>query len=813
MILTLATNLAFALVAMILGVVAEISLAIMGIARLILALVTSPYFINLPYTSGGIVEVGWPIVRDFANLGFALALLWIGLATALKLSEYEAKKTLPRLILMILLVNFSPVICGLIVDAANIVMNFFLGAIGDFTPIWNFAKSIVADVFNIFTSKFFTEPVSLEAVARASMMIVFCMLTGFFFLLYAALFIVRYVAIWILVILSPLAFFAYVFGKTGGYFKQWWNQFIQWTIIGIPASFFLYLSYQLLDKINTTTMPPPAPDFWGDFIGLSVIMNQVMIFMPVLVLLLFGFLMSLSSGAMGATAIISTGKKWGSSAANFAGRVAKGDTAAQRKISEKAGDFAKGAMRRAGREVLLAGTTTDILKRAGEFKSGVPGHETIFDRATTWAVRRAALVGKVAQAKTGDQVEKMKQDPTLKTLLANNDLAGMMTWATAAPLGLEQDMRKMTVASLIAKEKKEAGIMKVESINPEFMNKAGDRMAAGGLKGLLDSMVSDSPILARRKQFWLAMMGLPSTPEEKAKLEKNLESAHKDLLELANKDFGKLTVGDTAWLEQIKKDAPTLPSNNADLLNHLKSSLNTTNLGGIVDGHNSPLFDTLMAEHAERKTARGLDDEAIRKLSSEYLDDAHSAENFVKTRSDTDAIKVLNVQGPGVFKNLIDARDRIGVMKLDEIGQKQWIRSPYVGNNRHYFENFSSPITDKITDNLEELNKHIGIMAMFAKGTNAQLTAAENVRKTTVTRLKAEAATVSGLASTNRTEISSITSKIKSGKATEQDKLKLDVLRSELSAHETREKSIGTEMGNQELELGAIKRSPNYNKP
>jgi hypothetical protein len=189
MVLTLITNLAFALVAMIMGVMAEISLALMGIARLILSLVTSPYFINLNYTSGGIVDIGWQVTRNFANLGFVLALLWIGLATALKLSEYEAKKSLPRLILMILLVNFSPVICGVVVDAANIVMNFFLGAIGDWTPIWNFAKSIITDVFNIFTSKFFTEPVSLEAVARAGMMIVFSGMTGFFFLLYAAIFI------------------------------------------------------------------------------------------------------------------------------------------------------------------------------------------------------------------------------------------------------------------------------------------------------------------------------------------------------------------------------------------------------------------------------------------------------------------------------------------------------------------------------------------------------------------------------------------------------------------------------------------------
>ncbi|MHA1873309.1 MAG: hypothetical protein ACTSVB_04270, partial [Candidatus Heimdallarchaeaceae archaeon] len=58
----------------------------------------------------------WKIVRDFANLFFAFAMLVIGIATIVGWEEYQAQKMLPKLLLIALLINFSLIFCLAIVD-------------------------------------------------------------------------------------------------------------------------------------------------------------------------------------------------------------------------------------------------------------------------------------------------------------------------------------------------------------------------------------------------------------------------------------------------------------------------------------------------------------------------------------------------------------------------------------------------------------------------------------------------------------------------------------------------------------------------
>ena len=62
--------------ALLFELVAGICFGILQISYLIFTAVTSPGFITLPYTSGGIVDIGWPIVRDLANMGFVFALIF-----------------------------------------------------------------------------------------------------------------------------------------------------------------------------------------------------------------------------------------------------------------------------------------------------------------------------------------------------------------------------------------------------------------------------------------------------------------------------------------------------------------------------------------------------------------------------------------------------------------------------------------------------------------------------------------------------------------------------------------------------------------
>ena len=58
-------------------------------------------------TKNATVVHGWAIVRDFANMFIVLGFVVVGIATILRIREYEAQKTLLPLILVALLINFS----------------------------------------------------------------------------------------------------------------------------------------------------------------------------------------------------------------------------------------------------------------------------------------------------------------------------------------------------------------------------------------------------------------------------------------------------------------------------------------------------------------------------------------------------------------------------------------------------------------------------------------------------------------------------------------------------------------------------------
>jgi hypothetical protein len=215
-----------------------------------------------------IVDIGWTFSRQFANMFFVLALAFIGLATILKIREYEAKKALPTLIIIALLINFTPVIVGFVVDMGNLVTKFFLdrtGSISILGDIMNTAGNyLLTSIRDIFTKDGqFLEPdhffeimgTFLGITIYGLVLLVFFFLAGFIYLLIGAVFFCRTVILWVLMILSPIAFLSKVFPNTKTtkmvfpdilHWDKWWEKLIQWTIIGIPIGFFLYLSNSVL---------------------------------------------------------------------------------------------------------------------------------------------------------------------------------------------------------------------------------------------------------------------------------------------------------------------------------------------------------------------------------------------------------------------------------------------------------------------------------------------------------------------------------------------------------------------------------------
>ena len=313
-------------VPIILSVVQFITAVLPAIAAGILNwIVTAP----ISFTKEPIVTIGWAITRDFANLLLVLALVVIGLATILRLESYGMKKALPMFIIVALLINFTPVICGVILDGANIIMNAFKDRALSTSQLFiqsNALRSLAQTEFGIgfweklwnFLTGGFLQ-LYLETVSKALVGILFNVFAFLILLAYALVFILRYVVIWVLVILSPLAWVGLIFPATKSWWETWFKQFIQWAIIGIPLFFFLYLAGISLGtpicKIGGGALEVGAWDWLS-----GPVLCSILSFLVPLFLLIIGLFLAMQAGDIGAKAIISGAKKGGKIAGKWAGK-------------------------------------------------------------------------------------------------------------------------------------------------------------------------------------------------------------------------------------------------------------------------------------------------------------------------------------------------------------------------------------------------------------------------------------------------------------------------------------------------------------
>jgi hypothetical protein len=389
------------------GIPLLISALFVGIMGLILGWIISPDFISLKFTQNPFVDIGLSITRGFANMGFILFLVVIALATALRIEEYKAKKTLPTLIIIALLINFSPVFCGIIIDASNIVMNFFLNNITGLTGFVNIISSAALSLWNLIWTSGFSLGATIAAAMQVIISIVFNYFAGFIFILFSALFIMRYIMLWILVILSPIAFVSYILpitrkGQSLLSWKKWWEQLIAWSIIGIIAGFFLYLGFTMISMINASPgMFVTQPDLsWGG--GGLGLMNNILPYLIPLVLLWIAYKETKRTSAMFAREIIEMPEKVAKgavSAAIIAGAAVA--TAGVGAAAGAAGGAAKG----------LPGTVSRLgtrLRDYGEKHEGTVGGTVAGTfggwegRFEGWAKRQKEKIGGLPEAAKED---------------------------------------------------------------------------------------------------------------------------------------------------------------------------------------------------------------------------------------------------------------------------------------------------------------------------------------------------------------------------------------------------------------------------
>ena len=192
------------------------------------------------------VIIGWVIVRDLCNMFIVLILLIIAFGTILKQENYSAKKLLPKLLIMAVLINFSKTIFGLMIDFSQVIMLTFTQAFanghGWFVMMFNVTGIASMEFIGKKEDMGWSTALAVIAGVFASIItvITIAMMLG--------ILVMRVIMLWIYTILSPLVFLGFAFDPIKKHTDQVWQDFIKQLIVGPVLAFFIWLALTTADE-------------------------------------------------------------------------------------------------------------------------------------------------------------------------------------------------------------------------------------------------------------------------------------------------------------------------------------------------------------------------------------------------------------------------------------------------------------------------------------------------------------------------------------------------------------------------------------
>lgn len=188
---------------------------LLGFAGLILDFIINLTVVNLSKHINELESINkiWTVIRDLANMSFIFILLYEGIKMVLGLGGSGIKKVVTNIVIAAVLVNFSLLFTKVIIDASNIVTLGFYRSI-----VAAGAGSIPIGLGGVFMkvlrlSSIYNAGGALGAVfggAGGSVVLIgntlFMLVATFVFLAVAVMFVIRYLAFILLLVMSPFFF-------------------------------------------------------------------------------------------------------------------------------------------------------------------------------------------------------------------------------------------------------------------------------------------------------------------------------------------------------------------------------------------------------------------------------------------------------------------------------------------------------------------------------------------------------------------------------------------------------------------------------
>jgi hypothetical protein len=267
------------------------------------------------FVDAPIVKIGWTITRDLANMFFVLVLLVIAFGLILRKETFGSKKLLTNLIIAALLINFSLVICGVIIDSSQVLTDFFITQSGGSdlmeTNLMNATQAVGAlTVRSDVKANIGTEAkAAINVFIGAFLSVIFMAIIFLVFAAYAFFLIARIVALWVLLIFAPLVWLLWAMPSNKGYFKKWWDAFLKWCFFAPIAAFFIYLaifSYKSLLTNNIVTALESKDT--AQFLPQLTSLPNLVAFCIIIALLLQGLKIAQTSSGWGSNAVMNFAK-------------------------------------------------------------------------------------------------------------------------------------------------------------------------------------------------------------------------------------------------------------------------------------------------------------------------------------------------------------------------------------------------------------------------------------------------------------------------------------------------------------------------
>ncbi|MDB9944372.1 hypothetical protein OAD26_00025 [bacterium] len=217
------------------------------------------------------INESWSIIRSFCNLAFIFGFVWIGIQLILDADSSRAKKTIAALIVGALLINFSMLITKVIIDVSNNlsseiyttlslkgspsstgsgatlegISGGYMEAMGLVT-LYKGTKNVGVGA----GKAQITDSLTFYFVASILMIV-----AGFVFAAGGLLIVIRFVALLLIMIFSPVLFAATVFPGTKRFATMLWSKLFNYAFFAPIYLLFVLISFKIVQSVSVGAGP------------------------------------------------------------------------------------------------------------------------------------------------------------------------------------------------------------------------------------------------------------------------------------------------------------------------------------------------------------------------------------------------------------------------------------------------------------------------------------------------------------------------------------------------------------------------------